>query len=100
MPRQVLVSLEKEEILMAISAQSAPSAWAPFRIGPWYSERVWGCPRSSSWFDRGCRDGVPIGEAWLTGDQCVVATGAHAGQTLGDLFAESPESLLGSSAPI
>ena len=84
---------------MAISAQSAPSAWAPFRIAPWYSERVWGCRDLRPWFDRVVADGVPIGEAWLTGDQCVVATGAHAGQTLGDLFAESPESLLGSSAP-
>jgi len=83
---------------MAISAQSAPplgslSHWA------WYSERVWGCRDLRPWFDRVVADGVPIGEAWLTGDQCVVATGAHAGQTLGDLFAESPESLLGSSAP-
>jgi mannose-6-phosphate isomerase len=29
----------------------------------------------------------------------VAATGPHAGQTLGELFAEAPESLLGSSAP-
>ena len=84
---------------MAILAQSAPSAWAPFRIAPWYSERVWGCRDLHPWFDRVVADGVPIGEAWLTGDQCVVATGAHAGQTLGARFAESPESLLGSSAP-
>jgi mannose-6-phosphate isomerase len=84
---------------MAISAQSAPSAWAPFRIAPWFSERVWGCRDLHPWFDRVVVDGVPIGEAWLTGDQCVVATGAHAGQTLGALFAEAPESLLGSSAP-
>jgi mannose-6-phosphate isomerase len=81
---------------MVISAQSA---WAPFRIGPWYSERVWGCRDLHPWYDRVVTDGVPIGEAWLTGDQCTVATGAHAGQTLGALFAEAPESLLGSSAP-
>ncbi|MFY9853154.1 MAG: type I phosphomannose isomerase catalytic subunit [Terracidiphilus sp.] len=84
---------------MAILAQSAPSAWAPFRIAPWYSERVWGCRDLHPWFDRVVADGVPIGEAWLTGDQCVVATGAHAGQTLGALFAAAPESLLGSAAP-
>jgi len=84
---------------MAISAQIRPLRLAPFRIGPWYSERVWGCRDLRPWFDRVVADGVPIGEAWAHGDQCVVATGAHAGQTLGALFAESPERLLGSSAP-
>ena len=53
-------------------------------LHPWYT---WS-PRSE-----------PIGEAWLTGDQCVVATGAHAGQTLGALFAENPEALLGRLPP-
>ena len=84
---------------MAILSQSAASAWAPFRIAPWYSERVWGCRDLHPWYDRVVADGVPIGEAWLTGDQCIVATGTHSGQTLGALFAEAPESLLGSSAP-
>ena len=91
-----LVFLEKGKFLMAVSVQSA---WAPFRIGPWYSERPWGFRDLHPWYDRVVADGVPIGEAWLTGDQCSVATGAHAGQTLGALFAEAPESLLGSSAP-
>jgi mannose-6-phosphate isomerase len=81
---------------MAISAQSA---WSPFRIAPWYSERVWGSRDLHPWYDRVVADGVPIGEAWLTGDQCIVATGAHSGKTLGALFAEAPESLLGSAAP-
>jgi mannose-6-phosphate isomerase len=84
---------------MAILSQSGASAWAPFRIAPWYSERVWGFRDLHPWYDRVVADGAPIGEAWLTGDQCIVATGAHAGQTLGALFAEFPESLLGSSAP-
>jgi mannose-6-phosphate isomerase len=43
--------------------------------------------------------GEPVGEAWLTGDECVVSSGAHAGQALGALFAENPEALLGKSAP-
>jgi mannose-6-phosphate isomerase len=93
------VFLEKLKILMAIYAQSARSAWAPFRISPWYSERVWGFRDLHPWYDRIITDGEPIGEAWLTGDQCIVATGAHAGQTLGALFAEAPESLLGKAAP-
>ena len=98
---------------MAIFSQSTPSAWAPFRIAPWFSERPWGSRDLRPWYDRvagggepgspatgpGRRGGEPIGEAWLTGDQCVVATGVHAGQTLGALFAEAPESLLGMAAP-
>src|SRR5271166_5583368 len=99
MPRQVDYFLEKQKILMAILAQTAPSAWAPFRIAPFFAERVWGCRNLQPWYDQVVADGAPIGEAWLTGDQCVVATGAHSGQTLGALFADAPESLLGASAP-
>ncbi|MGA2832886.1 MAG: type I phosphomannose isomerase catalytic subunit [Terracidiphilus sp.] len=97
MPGKWPVFLEKLKILMAISAQSARSVWAPFRIAPWYSERVWGFRDLHPWYDRIVADGEPIGEAWLTGDQCIVATGAHAGQTLGALFAEAHESLLGNA---
>jgi len=99
-PGKWLVFQENLKAPMAISALSAPSAWAPFRISPWYSERVWGWRDLHPWYDRVVADGVPIGEAWLTGDQCIVATGAHTGQTLGALFAAAPESLLGSAAPI
>ena len=84
---------------MAIFSQSTPSAWAPFRIAPWFSERPWGSRDLHPWYDRVAGGGDPIGEAWLTGEQCVVATGAHAGQTLGALFAEAPEALLGPAAP-
>jgi mannose-6-phosphate isomerase len=74
------------------------SLWAPFRIAPSFSERPWGCQDLRPWYDKAA-EGTPIGEAWLTGDQCVVMTGAHAGKTLQALFAEAPSSLLGHSAP-
>jgi mannose-6-phosphate isomerase len=83
---------------MENSSQSSTSAWAPFRIAPCFSERVWGYRDLHPWYNR-VAEGAPIGEAWLTGDQCVVASGAHAGQTLGTLFAKSPEALLGPAAP-
>jgi mannose-6-phosphate isomerase len=79
------------------SSQSTFSAWAPFRIAPCFSVRVWGFRDLRPWYDR-VAEGAPIGEAWLTGDQCVVASGVHAGQTLGALFAENPEALLGKAA--
>jgi mannose-6-phosphate isomerase len=84
---------------MEVFSQSAPTAWAPFRITPWFAERVWGSRDLHPWYDRIAVGGEPIGEAWLTGEQCVVATGVHAGQTLGTLFAESPDYLLGNAAP-
>jgi mannose-6-phosphate isomerase len=40
----------------------------------------------------------PIGEAWLTGDHCLVSSGDHAGRTLGALFADNREALLGPAA--
>jgi mannose-6-phosphate isomerase len=82
---------------MENSLQSTFSAWAPFRIAPCFSERVWGFLDLHPWYDR-VAEGAPIGEAWLTGDQCVVSSGAQAGQTLGALFAENPEALLGKVA--
>ncbi|MFP5249319.1 MAG: class I mannose-6-phosphate isomerase, partial [Acidobacteriota bacterium] len=41
----------------------------------------------------------PIGEVWLTGDDCVIATGSRAGQRLDALFELATESLLGPDAP-
>jgi len=71
---------------------------APFRIAPRFVARVWGSRDLRPWYD--CTtDGEPIGEVWLTGDDCLVETGPHAGKTLSGIFAEVPELLLGSGAP-
>jgi len=84
---------------MASLDQFDPSTWAPFRIAPVFSERVWGYRDLRPWYDAVAESGVPIGEAWLTGDQCLVASGVHAGKKLAALFAENSENLLGDSAP-
>ncbi len=73
-------------------------SWAPFRIEPHFDRRPWGYCDLRPWFDRLAADD-PIGEVWLTGDMCAVATGPHAGTKLGDLFHRSPEPLLGAGAP-
>lgn len=70
---------------------------APFRIEPKFVTRVWGYRDLHPWYDR-VADVDPIGEVWLTGDDCLVATGSHAGNTLGQLFREAPQALLGSGA--
>jgi mannose-6-phosphate isomerase len=60
---------------------------APFRLKPWFSERVWGKLDLRPWYaETGTTERV--GEAWLTGPQCVVETGALAGKTLGSVAAE------------
>jgi len=52
-----------------------------FRLKPWFSERVWGKRDLRPWYaDTGTTE--LVGEAWLTGPQCVVETGPFAGETL------------------
>ena len=71
---------------------------APFRVDPMFVTRVWGYRDLRPWYER-VADVDPIGEVWLTGDDCLVATGSHAGKTLGDLFRDAPQALLGDDAP-
>ena len=78
---------------------SAPiSELAPFRIDPVFTARVWGFRDLRPWYDR-VAEGDPIGEVWLTGDDCTVATGPHAGKRLGALFSEQKVALLGTGVP-
>ncbi len=59
----------------------------PFRLKPWFSERVWGREHLKPWFaETGTRERV--GEAWLTGPQCVVETGLFEGETLAQVSDE------------
>jgi mannose-6-phosphate isomerase len=58
---------------------------------------VWGYKDLRPWYER-TAEGEPIGEVWLTGDDCTIATGPHTGQTLASLFAGAPDAMLGSSA--
>jgi mannose-6-phosphate isomerase len=71
---------------------------APFGIEPRFTARVWGFRDLRPWYDR-VAEGDPIGEVWLTGDDCLVVTGPHAGKRLAALFAEAPTALLGADAP-
>jgi mannose-6-phosphate isomerase len=60
---------------------------APFRLKPWFSERVWGKRDLRPWYtDTGTAE--LVGEAWLTGPQCVVETGPFAGRTLTSIAPE------------
>ena len=72
---------------------------APFRIEPVFVGRVWGYHDLRPWYDR-VSEGDPIGEVWLTGDECLVATGPHAGKKLGELFRSDAASLLGAKIAV
>jgi mannose-6-phosphate isomerase len=83
---------------MVLPGQFPSQELAPFRIAPRFVDRVWGTWDLRPWYDR-VAEGNPIGEVWLTGDECLVETGPHAGQTLGGLFREASEALLGAGTP-
>jgi mannose-6-phosphate isomerase len=69
----------------------------PFRVEPRFVGRVWGWKDLHPWYDRIATE-EPIGEVWLTGDDCQVATGPHSGKTLGNVFREMPQAMLGEGA--
>ena len=72
---------------------------APFRLKPWFSPRPWGRRSLEPWYSA-AQVGTtePIGEAWLTGPQCVAETSSLAGQTLASIAASHPTELLGAHA--
>jgi mannose-6-phosphate isomerase len=84
---------------MSDPRQTSSPEIAPFRIDPHFDVRVWGWQDLHPWFDRVAAEGEPLGEAWLTGDMCMVATGPHSGKRLDALFAEAHDALLGPQAP-
>jgi mannose-6-phosphate isomerase len=60
---------------------------APFRLRPWFSERVWGKRDLRPWYpDTGTTE--LVGEAWLTGPQCIVETGEFAGREFASIADE------------
>jgi mannose-6-phosphate isomerase len=82
-----------------MTVQASPQALAPFLIEPRFVTRVWGFDDLRPWFERGRESGDPLGEVWLTGDDCRVATGPYAGKTLAEVIALEPHAILGSVAP-
>ena len=60
---------------------------APFRLKPWFSERVWGKSDLRPWYTSTGTTEL-VGEAWLTGPDCIVETGAFTGQTLSAIAPE------------
>jgi mannose-6-phosphate isomerase len=69
----------------------------PFRLAPWFSPRVWGRLDLRPWYSS-TGTNEPVGEAWLTGPECVVETGPMARRTLAAVVAEVGDAVVGAGA--
>jgi mannose-6-phosphate isomerase len=78
--------------------ETSRNSFAPFRIEPLFVGRVWGYQDLRPWYDCAAPAGEPLGEVWLTGDDCKIATGPYAGGFLGALIGDAPEQMLGAHA--
>ncbi|HEX7287717.1 MAG TPA: type I phosphomannose isomerase catalytic subunit [Candidatus Angelobacter sp.] len=69
----------------------------PLLLRPQFHERVWGAHSLAPVYSHEISN--PVGEAWLTGDECQVAHGPLGGRTLAELSREFGAELVGEAAP-
>jgi mannose-6-phosphate isomerase len=62
----------------------------PARLEPIFSPRPWGAHSLAPFFPEKSNLAEPLGEAWLTGSDCVFASGPYAGKKLADAWQEMP----------
>jgi mannose-6-phosphate isomerase len=74
------------------------SSLYPLLLRPQFHERVWGA-RSLAPIYPDLATSAPVGEAWLTGDQCRIANGPLSGRALAEVSREFGERLIGEAAP-
>lgn len=63
---------------------------APARIEPVFSPRIWGARSLAPLYPEKSNLIEPLGEAWLTGVDCRLASGPYTGKTLRAAWAEMP----------
>ncbi|HXN71773.1 MAG TPA: type I phosphomannose isomerase catalytic subunit [Candidatus Acidoferrales bacterium] len=68
----------------------------PARLEPIFSPRPWGALSLAPFFPEKSNLTEPLGEAWLTGNDCVFASGPYAGKKLVDAWREMPAEWKGS----
>jgi mannose-6-phosphate isomerase len=68
----------------------------PTRIEPIFSPRLWGARSLAPLYPEKSNLTEPLGEAWLTGVDCRIASGPFAGKKLGSAWAEMPAEWRGS----
>ncbi len=71
-------------------------ALPPFKLAPYFQTRIWGFDDLRPWFDFQTPPGSePVGEVWLTGAKCSVATGPLAGRNFAEAVRENAPAILG-----
>jgi mannose-6-phosphate isomerase len=63
---------------------------APLRIEPIFSPRLWGARSLAPLYPEKSNLAEPLGEAWLTGVECRIASAPFEGKTLGEAWQEMP----------
>jgi len=58
----------------------------PSRLEPIFSPRPWGARSLAPYFPEKTNLAEPLGEAWLTGSECLFTNGPFAGQRLGEVW--------------
>jgi mannose-6-phosphate isomerase len=71
----------------------------PVVLRPIFQERIWGVERLPEFYQQP-EAGKPIGEAWLTAETCVAASGVMEGKTLAEMAKEAPEKFAGPEFPL
>jgi mannose-6-phosphate isomerase len=67
------------------------------RIEPVFSPRIWGVHSLAPYFPEKVNAAEPLGEAWLTGVDCKIATGPFTGRSLGEAWREMKTQWRGTS---
>lgn len=67
-----------------------PLGRAPARLAPIFVPRIWGAHNLSPLFPEHSNEVDPIGEVWLTGNECAFASGEFAGRNLGEVWPSLP----------
>jgi mannose-6-phosphate isomerase len=62
----------------------------PARLEPIFSARPWGARSLGPLFPEKSNLAEPLGEAWLTGSECIFASGPFAGKKLGEVWPAMP----------
>jgi mannose-6-phosphate isomerase len=71
---------------------------APLRLDPIFVPRIWGSRDLRPLFCTPAQEAEPIGEVWLTGESCQVASGPLAGRSVGEIWPGLPAEVTGSRA--
>jgi mannose-6-phosphate isomerase len=67
----------------------------PSRLEPIFVPRIWGARTMAPLFPEKTKSAEPIGEVWLTGNDCRFTEGPFAGYKLGDVWPEMPQEWAG-----